>query len=796
MKGAQALRKAAALFRAFKVEARKWVQENQRLAAIGAAGLAVLLIGSFALGPIVRARVEKMARQRGISIEIGRVWPDFGGVRLKRVRFRSEPSGWLSGELARVDVRVGLGLGLRALRVRGGHVSVSGSTDEVVERLRTMRQGPASEAKPADDDASGPELLVEGLGITWTGAIDPSSTLEVENGRYERTSGDRASSQGLIGAGAIRANKGSVRGRARDLLARFVRQGKTTSWKEARLDALELEVPLSAGKAVAGAVTPAVDTAPAAARGYVEKAARLRDQLTQLAAWAAEHLAEGAPVEVNGLAVVLTQGDQTLNIGPGSLHVGHRSDALDLDFAPGQSDARAKSDPSGLSLHARIPTRPGEITVYVQGGPVTLASLGVHEHDFGLFDVGKAKLEAKGNVKLSADAQRLLFDGDGHLSSLSVVHQALAADPVRGLELAWRASGIAELDGTLLRIDEGKIELGAIRLEAYGAIEQGKDFVRIQGRANVPISDCQKMFDSLPPALVPKLAGMTMSGSFSLYTGFALDTRRPDDIQIDWDLKNHCRIMSVPPDIDVARFSRPFRRIAYDEHGQKVEMVSGPGTPDWVPLLAISPFMEVAVTTTEDGGFRYHGGFDKGAIKNSIRDNLRVGRFMRGASTITMQLAKNLYLEREKNLSRKLQEAVLTTYLEQALTKDEILELYFNIVEFGPMIYGIGPAAEHYFSASANDLSLGQSLFLTSILPNPKRTYFAPTGQVSKGWLGYLHRVMKIMRDKKKINDEEFLDGISEVITRGVARSPRVRPSSDIQRELGGDLPWMAPEGP
>ena len=111
-------------------------------------------------------------------------------------------------------------------------------------------------------------------------------------------------------------------------------------------------------------------------------------------------------------------------------------------------------------------------------------------------------------------------------------------------------------------------------------------------------------------------------------------------------------------------------------------------------------------------------------------------------------------------------------------------------------VYGIGPAAEHYFSASANDLSLGQSLFLTSILPNPKRTYFAPTGQVSKGWLGYLHRVMKIMRDKKKINDEEFLDGISEVITRGVARSPRVRPSSDIQRELGGDLPWMAPEGP
>jgi hypothetical protein len=220
------------------------------------------------------------------------------------------------------------------------------------------------------------------------------------------------------------------------------------------------------------------------------------------------------------------------------------------------------------------------------------------------------------------------------------------------------------------------------------------------------------MFDSLPQAFVPKLAGMTMAGSFSLRAGFSLDTRHPDDMLIDWDLKNHCRVTKAPPEIDVIRFSRPFRRTVYDEHGDKVEIVSGPGTPDWVPLQAISPFMEAAVTTTEDGGFRNHGGFDKTAIKNSIRDNLRAGRFLRGASTISMQLAKNIYLEREKNLSRKLQEAALTTYLEQTLTKDEILELYFNVVEFGPMIYGIGPAAAHYFDTSASDLSEAHLFFI------------------------------------------------------------------------------------
>src|SRR5438046_465396 len=138
--------------------------------------------------------------------------------------------------------------------------------------------------------------------------------------------------------------------------------------------------------------------------------------------------------------------------------------------------------------------------------------------------------------------------------------------------------------------------------------------------------------------------------------------------------------------------------------------------------------MEVAVLTTEDGAFRRHHGFDQEAIKNSIRENLRKRRFVRGASTISMQLAKNLYLDRSKNLARKLEEAILTMYLEQELTKDQLLELYLNVVEFGPMVYGIGPAARHYFNAAASELSLSQALYISSIMPNPKNQYFGAGG--------------------------------------------------------------------
>jgi hypothetical protein len=783
----------------------------------------------------VRWRAGKTASLRGLAVDIGRVWPAFGGVSLRNVRFRAADGEWLSGDLARVDVRVGLGLGLRALRVSGGRVVVSGSIDEVTDHARAMNKG-ASAEKSGDAEASGPEVLVEGLRFVWNGPLGASSAVEIEGIRVERGATDKGAQPGMVGIEGVRIDRGGWHGKAQTFLARFVREGRVTRWSEVRLQSAELEIPLersaptppaakpapappppppppapptrkgarSARKTPAAplpaAVPPPPPTASLPARlgvhgGRAEQAVALRDRLMRLAAWSAEHIAPDAPVEIQGLTIVLTQANQRLNLGPGALHVRHDANGLEVDFSPGQIDPNAKGDPSRLSSYARVPAREGEIALHVEGGPVTLASLGVREQDFGLFDVGRTRLEAKGEVKLTADASKVLFDGSGRLSSLSIVHKALADDPVKGLDVGWRAAGSFALDGSSIRLDDGKAELGAIRFEASGAIDQGVDFTRIEGHANIPTSDCQRVFESLPQALIPKLLGLKMTGTFGLRSGFELDSRYPNDMQIDWDLKNKCRITKAPADIDVERFTGPFKHVVYDEKNEKVEIVTGPSTPDWVPYHVITPLLEAALTTTEDGGFRSHSGFDKSAIKNSIRDNLRQGRFVRGASTVTMQLAKNLYLEREKNLSRKLQEAVLTTYLEQALTKEEILELYFNVVEFGPMLYGIGPAAEHYFNVSPSELSVAQSLFMTSILPAPKRTYFGPTGQLSKGWAGYLHRVLKIMRDRNKITDAELIDGLSEQLTFGVAKSPRVAPTEDI-KGLGVDPSGLAPEGP
>jgi penicillin-binding protein 1A len=310
----------------------------------------------------------------------------------------------------------------------------------------------------------------------------------------------------------------------------------------------------------------------------------------------------------------------------------------------------------------------------------------------------------------------------------------------------------------------------------------------------VPISPCQGMLDALPSGFAPKLTGLAMSGAFALRGQVQLDADHPEGDAVDFKMIDECRVTAVPAEIDVARFRKPFTRSVYAPDGKRVQIVSGPGTPEWVPLNAISPYMTAAVLTTEDGGFRHHRGFDLEAIRNSIRDDLRTGRFLRGASTISMQTAKNLYLEREKTFARKLQEAVLTHYLEQALTKEEILELYFNSIEFGPLIYGIGPASAHYFNTTATDLSLGQALYLSSILPNPKAQHFEPDGRVSARWMGYLRTLMRLSAKRHLIDEAELREGLSEWVAFGVPHPPRVNAVDDGLPPEGGAVPFV--EGP
>ena len=141
----------------------------------------------------------------------------------------------------------------------------------------------------------------------------------------------------------------------------------------------------------------------------------------------------------------------------------------------------------------------------------------------------------------------------------------------------------------------------------------------------------------------------------------------------------------------------------------------------WVPLARISPHLRQAVVAAEDASFFTHEGFDWEGIKEAAKYNLEAGELKRGGSTITQQLAKNLYLSSERSLFRKAREALITRSLEHQLTKARILELYLNVAEWGQGVYGAEAAARHHFQKSSQDLTADEAAWLAAILPSPRR---------------------------------------------------------------------------
>jgi len=165
-----------------------------------------------------------------------------------------------------------------------------------------------------------------------------------------------------------------------------------------------------------------------------------------------------------------------------------------------------------------------------------------------------------------------------------------------------------------------------------------------------------------------------------------------------------------------------FREAEWQQEGLYDKTIS----QKWVPLRNVSQNLIKAVLIGEDDKFWQHEGFDYRAMERAIEKNILAKKFKMGGSTISQQLAKNLYLSPSKNPIRKVKEAILTWRLERTLSKRRILELYVNIAEWGDGIFGIGQAARHYYGVSPAKLSAQQASKLAAILPNP--ILFSPTG--------------------------------------------------------------------
>ncbi|WP_246329730.1 transglycosylase domain-containing protein [Geomonas limicola] len=198
-----------------------------------------------------------------------------------------------------------------------------------------------------------------------------------------------------------------------------------------------------------------------------------------------------------------------------------------------------------------------------------------------------------------------------------------------------------------------------------------------------------------------------------------------------------------------------------DWQGDYHPFVVGPANRNWTPSASIPSEMKWAVILAEDASFYKHEGIDVKAIKNAIKYDLEKKSLARGASTITQQVAKNLYLSREKTLTRKVKEVYLAKRMEQELSKGRIIELYLNVIELGPMVYGIGHGSRYYFGKHPSALTPRECAFLAAMLPGPRVAY-NPYKNLDRV-LQRSNMILRLLANKGVLSQGEYQAALAEM---------------------------------
>ena len=319
---------------------------------------------------------------------------------------------------------------------------------------------------------------------------------------------------------------------------------------------------------------------------------------------------------------------------------------------------------------------------------------------------------ATGALSIHVTPDELRVRGRLALHELTVEHPTLAPRPIGPLALEL-AGELRTVPG-MISVEDLEITLGPAAITLTARAARTGDF---DVEAHLYPSGCAELLRALPRSLVPTLDGMSVSGRLAGRARLAGSFAHLADLHLGVDLDVGCKVLSDSPLAD------PHALIAgtvpYSVDGRPFPL--GPTNPSWRALSSLPLSVVRTFLAAEDDHFFLHHGFDLSTIRRALAADLAAGRAARGASTLTQQLVKNLFLSGERTAGRKLEEAVLTWRLEQLVGKRRILELYLNLVELGPGIRGLAEGSERYFGKEPDQLSTDEAAQLAALLPAPRR---------------------------------------------------------------------------
>lgn len=400
------------------------------------------------------------------------------------------------------------------------------------------------------------------------------------------------------------------------------------------------------------------------------------------------------------------------------------------------------------------------------------------------------------NARLSFDSASLYFTtnysrevagikGGFRLHGCNVSHWRISGNEVRFPALQLDVDGFVSDDslglgsGTMVRIRDLPVNL---MMTFFRKPEK-----RLKFNAGFLINDAQRLFDALPEGIFYTFRGFKAGGELDYRVSIDLPFEKPELMVFDPVMKEkNFRIISYGTE-NFSRIGLPFSFICMDGERPLRSFQVGPENPFFTSLQSISPYLQNAVLTAEDPSFFRHSGFLQEAFRESIITNIKKKRFARGGSTISMQLVKNVFLSRNKSISRKLEEIMIVWIMEQQrlVSKERMFEVYLNIIEWGPDVYGIGEASRFYFSKSPAELNLAESVFLSSLIPNPKyfKYRFDGEGHLKPFMINYFKLISGRMARREMVSQTDADSLRPEVQLKGKALE-FIQPADSLPPDL------------
>ena len=428
------------------------------------------------------------------------------------------------------------------------------------------------------------------------------------------------------------------------------------------------------------------------------------------------------------------------------------------------------------------------------------------------FDTIRVQLTGKDFVADPKTGGQLTVRGSVAARNFSFFHKRLSSEDI--VVHKGQLDFVATLGRGTLALDPGtRAVLNELVFHPEIAVRL-KPKLAVRLKVDSDPTPTNAFFNSLPEGMFDVVAGTAGTGTLAYHLKADVDLARVDSLHLTSALQ-------PSKDFSITHFGKEDLRMlegefpytAYNDKGDSLRTFKvGPSNPDFTPFAQVSPYLWKAILTSEDPRFFTHHGFIERAFINAAIQDIKEKRFARGGSTLSMQLVKNVFLNREKTVGRKAEEMLIVWLIENwlierthSLTKERLFEIYLNIVEWGPSkykwpsgkrgVYGVKEAALFYYGKQPSELNLDESLYLISIIPKPKyyRQSFDSYGGLRGSTRWFFRLIANLMEEKGLITSDQRGSVNYAVNLNGPARTYIVTARDTARTVQPGDTAQFTP---